>query len=512
MILAAADENCLDEVLIIAAALSVQDPRERPMERQQAADQAHAQWKNPDSDFAALINLWHGFEAQRQALGANALRNWCRKNFLNYLRLREWRDAHRQLLLTCRDLQLPLNKLEVPEPAAAPKVVSELDQRARQAVAAQDERQQNAQTLKNYAAVHKAILAGLLSQIGQKTEEGDYNGARQRRFWLHPSSVIGRKRPQWVMAAELVETTKLFARMVAKIEPDWIEPLAPHLVKKNHLEPHWEKKRGQVVAFEQITLYGLIIVGRRPVHYGPIDPPAAREMFIREGLVRGEINSRAKCLSANQQLLELFDELEAKARRRDILADEETLYAFYDARLPADIYQTASFETWYKREGAKNPQLLIMREEDVLAREAREVTAQQYPDSLSIGRLQLPLSYHFEPNHPRDGVTVRVPAPLLPQLPAERLDWLVPGLLETKCVALVRNLPKALRKNFVPVPDFVGAAQTKLAFGEGSLPEALGRELTRMTGTRVPEEAWAEAAAQLESHLKMNIEVVDARG
>ena len=512
MLLEGAQQGSLAEVLVVVSVLSVQDPRERPMERQQAADQAHAQWKNPDSDFAALINLWHGFEAQRQALGANALRNWCRKNFLNYLRLREWRDAHRQLLLTCRDLQLPLNKLEAPEPAAAPTVTGELDQRARQAVAAQDERQQNAQTLKNYAAVHKAILAGLLSQIGQKTEEGDYNGARQRRFWLHPSSVIGRKRPQWVMAAELVETTKLFARMVAKIDPDWLEPLAPHLVKKNHLEPHWEKKRGQVVAFEQITLYGLIIVGRRPVHYGPIDPPAARELFIREGLVRGEINSRARCLSANRQLLEKLDELEAKARRRDILADEETLYGYYDARLPADIYQTASFETWYKRESAKNPQLLTMREEDVLAREASEITAQQYPDSLTIGRLQLPLSYHFEPNHPRDGVTVRVPAPLLPQLPAERLDWLVPGLLEAKCVALVRGLPKALRKNFVPVPDFVGAAQAKLAFGEGSLPEALGRELQRMTGTRVPEEAWAEAAAQLDSHLKMNIEVVDARG
>ncbi|HYQ37673.1 MAG TPA: ATP-dependent RNA helicase HrpA, partial [Pseudomonas sp.] len=512
MLLEGAQQGSLAEVLIVASALSVQDPRERPMERQQAADQAHAQWKNPDSDFAALINLWHGFEAQRQALGANALRNWCRRNFLNYLRLREWRDAHRQLLLTCRDLKLPLNVLEAPEPVTAPPASGELDQRARHAVAAQDERQQAAQTLKNYAAVHKAILAGLLSQIGQKTEEGDYNGARQRRFWLHPSSVIGRKRPQWVMAAELVETTKLFARMVAKIDPDWLEPLAPHLVKKNHLEPHWEKKRGQVVAYEQVTLYGLIIVGRRPVHYGPIDPPAARELFVREGLVRGEINSRARCLTANRQLLERLDELEAKARRRDILADEETLFAFYDARLPADIYQTASFETWYKRESARDAQLLIMREEDVLAREAREVTAQQYPDSLSIGRLQLPLSYHFEPNHPRDGVTVRVPAPLLPQLPAERLDWLVPGLLEAKCVALVRGLPKALRKNFVPVPDFVAAALSKLAFAEGALPEALGRELQRMTGARVPEEAWAESAAQLEGHLKMNIEVVDARG
>ena len=249
-------------MLIVASAMSMQDPRERPPERQQAADQAHAQWKDQDSDFAGLVNLWRGFEEQRQALTASPLRNWCRRNFLNYLRLREWRDSHRQLSLICRDLQLTVNK----EPADFPKF-------------------------------HKAVLSGLLSQIGQKTEDGDYHGARQRRFWVHPSSGLGRKRPQWIMAAELVETTKLYARMVAKIEPDWIEPLAGHLIKKNHFEPHWEKKRGQVVAFEQITLFGLIVVGRRPVHFGPIDPVVSREFFIREGLVRGEIQSRAKCLA-----------------------------------------------------------------------------------------------------------------------------------------------------------------------------------------------------------------------
>ncbi|KAF1855554.1 hypothetical protein Lal_00004301, partial [Lupinus albus] len=309
MVLEGASQGSLDEVLLITSALSVQDPRERPMERQQAADQAHAQWKDVDSDFAALVNLWRGFEEQRQALGSNALRTWCRKNFLNYMRLREWRDAHRQLTLICRELKLSINK----EPA-------------------------------DYPRVHKALLSGLLSQIGQKSEDGDYLGARQRRFWIHPSTVIAKKRPQWIMAAELVETTKLFARMVAKIDPDWLEPLASHLVKKNHLEPHWEKRRGQVVAYEQVTLYGLIVVGRRPVHYGPIDPPVARELFIREGLVRGEIHSRAKCLAANRQLLERLDELEAKARRRDILADEETLFGYYAARLPEDIYQTASFE------------------------------------------------------------------------------------------------------------------------------------------------------------------------
>jgi len=477
MLLEGAKQGSLQEVLIVASALSVQDPRERPPERQQAADQAHAQWKDADSDFAALVNLWRGFEEQRQALTSSPLRNWCRKNFLNYLRLREWRDAHRQLGLICRDLQLGVNK----EPADFPRL-------------------------------HKAILSGLLSQIGQKTEEGDYLGARQRRFWVHPSSGIGKKRPQWIMTAELVETTKLYARMVAKIDSDWIEPLAGHLLKKNHFEPHWEKKRGQVVAFEQVTLYGLIIVGRRPVHYGPIDPQTSRELFIREGLVGGEINSRAKCLAANKKLLEELDELEAKARRRDILADEETLYGFYEERLPAEIHQTATFDSWYRVNSQKDPQLLIMRAEDVLAREASEVTAAQYPDTLRLGDLKLSLTYHFEPNHPRDGVTVRVPAPLLPSLPGERLEWLVPGLLEAKCIALVRNLPKALRKNFVPVPDFVKAALARMTFAEGSLPQSLGRELLRMTGARVSDEAWAEAAEQVESHLKMNIEVVDGQG
>ncbi|QXG36661.1 ATP-dependent RNA helicase HrpA [Pseudomonas viridiflava] len=477
MLLEAAKQGSLQEVLIVASAMSVQDVRERPPERQQAADQAHAQWKDADSDFAGLVNLWRGFEEQRQALTASPLRNWCRRNFLNYLRLREWRDSHRQLSLICRDLQLTVNK----EPADYPKF-------------------------------HKAILSGLLSQIGQKADEGDYLGARQRRFWIHPSSGLGKKRPQWLMTAELVETTKLYARMVAKIDADWIEPLAGHLIKKNHFEPHWEKKRGQVVAFEQITLFGLIVVGRRPVHFGPVDPVVSRELFIREGLVRGDIQSRAKCLSANTRLLEQLDELEAKARRRDILADEDTLYAFYEARIPADIYQTATFDSWYKTESQKSPQLLIMREEDVLAREASEVTAAQYPDTLRLGELSLSLTYHFEPNHPRDGVTLRVPAPLLLSLPAERLEWLVPGLLETKCIALVRSLPKAVRKNFVPVPDFIKAALQRITFGEGSLTEALGRELLRMTGARVTDEAWAEATQQLESHLKMNLEIVDGDG
>ena len=510
MVLEAARQGSLDELLIVTSALSVQDPRERPMDRQQAADQAHAQWKDVDSDFAALINLWRGFEEQRQALGSSALRSWCRKNFLNYMRLREWRDSHRQLVLITRELKLQDGRrVDNAAGLSASMAGSGKPDRKGVANANNDETQQRSV---DYAKVHKAILSGLLSQIGQKTEDGDYLGARQRRFWIHPATGLARKRPQWLMTAELVETTKLFARTVAKIEPDWIEALAGHLVKKNYLEPHWEKKRGQVVAYEQISLYGLIVVGRRAVHYGPIDPPMARELFIREGLVRGDILSRARCLVANRQLLEQLDELEAKARRRDILADEETLFAYYAARIPADIYQAATFDSWYKKNSAQDAQLLLMTKADALAREADEVTAGQYPDFLQLGELQLPLSYHFEPNHPRDGVTLRVPAPLLPQLPAQRLQWLVPGLLEAKSVALVRALPKALRKNFVPVPDFVGAALAKLTFAEGSLPQSLGRELTRMTGARVTDEAWHEAEKLLESHLKMNLEVVDGSG
>ena len=477
MLLAAAAEGSLREMLIVASALSVQDPRERPADKQQAADQAHAVWKDPDSDFAVLINIWRNFEEQRLALGSSAVRRWCRTNFLNYLRMREWRDAHRQLTLICRELKLSVNQ----QPS-------------------------------NYEQLHRALLTGLLSQIGQKTEDNDFLGARQRRFHIHPSSTLGRKRPQWLMAAELVETSRLFARLVAKIEPEWAEQLGEHLIKRTYLEPHWEKRRGQVVAYEQVSLYGLILIGRRAVHYGPIDPVLSRETFIREGLVANETLSRAHCLKANRQLLKTLDKLEAKARRRDILADEEALFDYYDKHLPDNIYQTASFDRWYKRNSEKNPQLLLMTEEDVLARDATEVTQNQYPDSLTWQDMQLPLAYHFEPGHVRDGVTVTIPAPLLAQVPEALLQWLVPGLLAQRCIAMVRNLPKAVRKNFVPVPDFIAAALEGMPFAQGSLTETLSQQLLRMTGVRVSDELWQEAAAQLEDHLRMNIRVVDANG
>ena len=475
MITEAAALGSLDEVLIIASALAVQDPRERPVERQQAADQAHVQWRDEHSDFASFINLWRGFEKQRLELTQGKLRSWCRRNSLNYLRLREWRETHRQLLLTCRDLGMNINQ----EPAG-------------------------------YDPVHKALLSGLLSHLGNKTEDGDYMGARQRRFMLHPSSVLARKRPAWVMVAELTETTRLYGRLAARIDPLWVEPLATHLSKTSHSEPHWEKRRGQVVAFEQVTLFGLIVVPKRKVHFGPVDPVASREIFIRQALVGGEWHGRAAFNRANQALLEELDTLESKARKRDILVDDETLYRYFDQRIPDNIYQLGSFERWLKRSRHEQPQLLHMTRDDLLQREANEVSAQQYPDTLRWERVALPLSYHFEPRHEADGVTVTVPLALLRQLPEERLEWLVPGLLYDKCIALVRGLPKALRKNFVPVPDFVQAALERMPFAEGRLCQTLGRELTRMTGARIADDAWDDI--QLEEHLLMRILVVDADG
>src|SRR5690554_6413152 len=384
MLIEAARLGSLQEVLLIASALAVQDPRERPIERQQAADQAHAQWRDDQSDFAAFVNLWRGFEEQRQDLSQNQLRSWCRRQFLNYLRMREWRETHRQLLLTCRDLGLQSN----PEPAG-------------------------------YDPVHKALLAGLLSHLGNKTEEGDYLGARQRRFMLHPSSALAKKRPAWVMVAELTETRRLYGRLVARIEPQWVEPLAAHLTRTSHSEPHWEKRRGQVVAYEQVTLFGLIIVPRRKVHYGPIDPVVSRQIFIRQALVAGEWHGRAAFNRANQTLLEELDQLEAKARRRDILVDEETLYRYFDQRVPDNIHQLAGFERWLKRASQQEPKLLHMTRDDLLQREADEVSAQQYPDTLRWERIALPLSYHFEPGHEADGVTLTVPLALLRQLPEQ---------------------------------------------------------------------------------------------
>ncbi len=496
MVLAGAEQGSLRDVLVVVSALAVQDPRDRPAEKREAADQAHRRWHDPDSDFVALLNLWQGFEAAREELSGNRLRRWCKERYLNYLRLREWHDTFRQLRQLLREMEI-----EVPPPTPPPEPAGEgetLDQARQQA------RRQNAVQL------HKALLPGLLSHLGMLTENREYLGARNRKFVIHPGSGLAKKAPKWLMAFELVETTRLFARTVARIEPQWIEPVAGHLVKRSHSEPHWEMKRAQVVAKEQVTLFGLPIVSGRSVHYGPIAPQESRELFIRRALVEGNFRTKGEFFDYNRALVEEVEELEDRARKRDILVDEETLFAFYDERIPEDIVNGKGFEAWRSKAEAKDPAILKFDRAALLAREAAEVTQAQYPDELVLGGVRYPLAYRFEPGAPDDGVTLTVPAAMLPQLPRARLEWLVPGLLREKCIALLKSLPKSIRRQVVPIPDWVDAALETLTPDDVPLSEALGEFLRRRTGVRVHPDDWRYD--QLEPHLIMNVRVVNHEG
>lgn len=472
MVIEANRQKALAEVLVIASALSLPDPRERPQEKQQAAAEKHAQDKDKDSDFIAFWNLWQRYEEQRQSLSQSQLRKYCKQQFLNYLRMREWRDIHRQLTLLCRDLGYKANA----EPAG-------------------------------YESIHKSLAAGLLSQIAAFKEDRQYTAARGRQCRIHPSSALSRRGPKWLVAAELVETTQLFARTVARIEPRWLEPLSEHLVKRQYSDPHWEKKRGEVVAKETLTLYGLPIVSQRSVHFGRIDPAQARAIFIRSALVEGEFQTKAKFFHNNRARMGEVVALEDKARRRDILVDDETLVAFYDERIPDDIVNSAGFHAWLKQ----HPDVdLELTPDKLMQHDADQVTEAQYPDHLMVERMKLPLSYRFEPGHEADGVTLTVPAGAMAQLPAARLDWLVPGLRREKIIALLKALPKAYRRNFVPVPDFADALLDSLEVSDTPLHKAIGERLFRMTGIRVPENEWR--LDQLEAHLRLRYRVVDEAG
>ncbi len=475
MLLSAARQGALNEVLVIASALSIQDPRERPQEKRQAADQRHREFYDDNSDFITLLNVWNAWEEQRQALSQNQLRKYAKSQFLSFMRMREWRDMHRQLMLACKELQLKLN----PEEAS-------------------------------YDDLHKSLLPGLLGNLGSRDDEADYQGARNRKFFVFPTSALYKRKPRWVMSAELVETSRLFARTVAKINPEWIEPCAEHLVKRQYFEPHWEKRRGQVVAFEQVTLYGLVIVAKRRINYGRIDPKASREIFIRAGLVEGEFFTKGKFYQHNLDLLTEVETMESKVRRRNILVDEETLYGFYDERIPEDITNAVQFEQWRKKAEHENEKLLYM-DLELLMREGAETGSQnQFPDHLGWQGMNFPLKYQFEPGAQDDGITMEVPVGLLAQVPKNRLEWLVPGMLRDKCIGLIRGLPKAIRRNFVPVPDFVDAALDIMTPDDKPLTEMLSVCLLKMTGIRIPPEAWQQEG--VEQHLQMNIRVLDDQG
>ncbi|HET6214560.1 MAG TPA: ATP-dependent RNA helicase HrpA [Micromonosporaceae bacterium] len=475
MILAAQRTGCVPEVLVIAAALSIQDPRERPLDQQPAADAKHARFTDKDSDFAGLLNLWNHLREQQRALSSSQFRRLCRTDFLNYLRVREWQDLVSQL----RQL--------VGGPASGTPAESE--------------------------AVHRALLAGLLSHIGlYEPEKREYAGARNARFAIFPGSALFKKQPRWVMAAELVETSRLWARIVARIEPEWAEELAEHLVKRSYSEPHWEKKQGAVLAYEKVTLYGLPIVVQRKVNYGRIDPRLSRELFIRHALVAGDWDTHHEFFHANRALLDEVEELEHRVRRRDILVDDETLVDFYDRRVGADVVSARHFDSWWKRVRRTDPELLNFEKSMLINDAASAVSAVDYPDSWTQGALSLPLTYQFEPGTGADGVTVHIPLELLGMVAEAGFDWQVPGLRTELATALVRGLPKPLRRNFVPVPDHVTAALGALTPSdrELSLVDALARRLRELTGVHVPRDAWSAQAVP--EHLRITFRVEDETG
>jgi ATP-dependent helicase HrpA len=479
MILEAEHRGCLTDVLVLAAALSIQDPRERPVEHQQAADAQHARFADKSSDFLAYLTLWRHLREQQQALSSNQFRRMCRAEFLNYLRIREWQDLYGQLRQIVKQLGVTIGD----QP-------TDPDQ------------------------VHRSLLAGLLSHVGQRdTARRDYLGARGARFAIFPGSALFGKQPQFVMAAELVETSRLWGRVNAAIEPEWAEELAPHLVRRSYSEPHWERRRAAVVAIERVTLYGVPLVVGRKVGYHGIDPQLSRELFIRHALVEGDWDTRQQFFQANRQLVADLADLENRARRRDLLIDDETVFAFYDQRIPESVVSGRHFDAWWKKARKRQPELLTLTADQLLRPGAEDVSAEQFPDRWTSGDFTAELSYRFEPGAASDGVTVAIQLPLLNEAAAARLDWQVPGLRAELITALLRTLPKPIRRSVVPIPDTAAA----LAEAIGTLPpgatarltDALSLELGRR-GIDVPADAWQ--LDRLPDHLRPTYQVLDPTG
>ncbi|RNL83525.1 ATP-dependent RNA helicase HrpA [Halostreptopolyspora alba] len=476
MVLEAERNGCVREVMIIASALSIQDPRERPAEAQQAADEKHARFADPTSDFLAYLNLWEYLREQQRALSGNQFRKLCRSEYLSYLRVREWQDIHAQLRQVVKSMGVTLNS-QRPDPRN----------------------------------VHIALLAGLLSHIGLKDpEKNEYLGGRGARFAIFPGSSLFKKQPRYVMAAELVETSRLWGRVVARIEPEWAESLAQHLVKRSYSEPHWEKRRGEVVAYERVTLYGVPIVIGRKANYGRIDPETSRELFIRHALVEGDWDTDHAFFHENRRLLEEVADLEHRARRRDIVVDDETLFQFYDARVGGEVVSAAHFDSWWKKARRHDPELLSFEKSMLVNESAAEISERDYPDEWHTGGFTFGLTYQFEPGTEADGVTAHIPVTALNQIDGDGFDWQIPGLREDLVTALIRTLPKPVRRTLVPVPDHAKAVLQRLTPYTEPLLDALTRELARMTGERIPPDAWNPE--QVPDHLRMTFRAVDSEG
>ncbi|EFL01433.1 ATP-dependent helicase HrpA [Streptomyces sp. SPB78] len=492
MVLEADRHGCVREVMVVAAALSLQDPRERPSEKQAQADQFHARFKDETSDFLAFLNLWTYIREQQKALSSSAFRRMCRNEFLNYLRIREWQDIYAQVRSVAQQLGLNINTDDSPP-----------------------------------EQVHVSLLAGLLSHIGMKDVKestakdpaqqakekrrggNEYLGARGAKFAVFPGSALFKKPPRYVMSAELVETSRLWARVNARIEPEWAERLGAHLVKRTYSEPHWEKDQAAVMAYEKVTLYGVTLAAQRKVNYGRIDPEVSRELFIRNALVEGDWRTHHKFFADNRRLLTEVEELEHRARRRGIVVDDEALYDFYDERVPAHVVSGAHFDSWWKRKRQEEPELLDFERSMLLTEAARGITKDDYPDRWRQGPLDFRVTYQFEPGADADGVTVHVPLQVLNQVTSEGFDWQIPGLREEVVTELIRSLPKPVRRNYVPAPNFAQRFLATASPLSAPLTTALAKGLQQMVG--VPVTAGDFDVAKVPDHLKITFRIVDER-
>ncbi len=475
MVIEADKNNCVREVMVIAAALSIQDPRERPSDKQTQADQHHARFKDETSDFLAFLNLWRYIREQQKERGSSSFRRMCKQEYLNFLRIREWQDIYSQLRTVAKGMGIHLSETDAPE-----------------------------------GHVHVSLLAGLLSHIGLKdTDKNEYLGARGAKFAVFPGSALFKKQPKFVMSAELVETSRLWARVNAKVEPEWVEPLAQHLVKRTYSEPHWEKDQAAVMAYEKVTLYGVPIVAQRKVNYGRIDPEVSRELFIRNALVEGDWRTHHKFYADNRKLLTEVEELENRARRRDIVVDDETLFDFYDQRIPEHVVSGAHFDSWWKHKRREEPELLDFEREMLLTEKAAGVTKADYPDSWRQGQLKFRVTYQFEPGADADGVTVHIPLQVLNQVTGEGFDWQIPGLREEVVTELIRSLPKPIRRHYVPAPNYASRFLDSAVSLQEPLTVVLARELHRMVGVPVTAEDFD--VSRIPDHLKITFRIIDER-
>ena len=574
ILLAAKKHDCMAEILVIASALSIQDPRERPLEARDAAAKAHERFTDKQSDFLAYLNIWDSFQRERdKGLSNKQLVQWCRQYFLSHLRMREWRELHHQLAQTAIEMGLTTKEAAFRQPPSQEQLrpsesQGDQDLAAKLKQKQLDKKQHRAQIRAakeaGYEQIHRALLTGLIANVGMKSPDGnDYTGARGSRFHLFPASALFKAKPKWVMAAELVETTRLYARDVAVIQPEWIEQEAPHLVRYHYFEPHWEQKRGEVVASERVTLYGLTVLPRRPVSYGKVAPKEAREIFIRGALVAQESNLQTAFFAHNKKLIKEITELEHKSRKQDVLVDDEALFAFYNERLPELVWKDAkggiwgseeggqnlsdknaeqngsdnktnqhaakgkgrlkplpladirTFEAWLKTAERDNPRLLFLSRDDLMQHAAAHITEEQFPKFWQTADGKFKLSYRFEPHHPLDGVTMTVPLTVLNRLHAPSLEWLVPGMLREKIQLLIKALPKQIRRICVPVPDFITKFLESNPDRQAAIIPQLAHFIAKSAGDmrileQIDQDAWA--AQELPEHCYLNLRIIDDGG